>query len=61
MRSLYRDPVISSRYVSEKLNIRQNTATALVRDFEVLGILRELTGQKRNRLYVFSEYIQLFY
>lgn len=61
MRSLYRHPVISSRQVSEILNIRQNTATALVHDFEAQGILRELTGQKRNRLYVFSEYIQLFY
>jgi hypothetical protein len=31
-----------------------------VSDFVRAGILKEMTGQNRNRLFVFDEYIRLF-
>jgi hypothetical protein len=36
------------------------TASSLVSDFEDLEILVETTGQKRNRRYLFREYVDLF-
>ena len=33
----------------------------LIATFEELGILREVTGGKRKKLYLFQDYINLFY
>jgi Fic family protein len=57
---LYRYPVVNRQEISEILSIQHSTATALVSDFEKAGILKELTGQKRNKLFVFDDYIRLF-
>ena len=45
---------------TEKINAPMNTASALINDFMKLGILSELTGQKRNRLFIFDQYVKLF-
>lgn len=60
MQNLYRNPVMNLQQVCDLLSIKHNTATALVKDFEGMEILQEITGRKRNRLYVFNDYIQLF-
>jgi len=60
MRSLYRTPVANIKAVAELIGVRTNTAAALIDDFVKLGILREITGQKRNRLFIFDEYVRLF-
>ncbi len=60
MRSLYQRPVIDVKVVSKVLGIASNTANALVADFVKHGILVELTGQRRNRLFLFNEYFRLF-
>lgn len=60
MRSLYRTPVASIKTVAELIGVRTNTAAALIDDFVKLGILREITGQRRNRLFIFDEYVRLF-
>lgn len=60
MRSLYQNPVTSSNRISRQLDIRHNTATALINDFIRLEILQEITGHKRNRLYLFAPYVKLF-
>jgi Fic family protein len=57
---LYKHPVTSGSQVAGLLSIHVSTANRLIADFEQLGILKELTGYKRNRMYAFSEYIQLF-
>ncbi|WP_111672740.1 Fic family protein [Algoriphagus litoralis] len=57
---LYKQPIIDSAYVSEKLEIHPSTSNRLIKDFLDLGILEELTGYKRNRIFAFSEYIHLF-
>lgn len=48
---LYQNPVLNSKVVSKVLDIKINTASALVTDFESYGVLSELTGKQRNRLY----------
>lgn len=60
MAHLYQHPVISVKDVESLIRGRVNTASALVKDFMDLGILREITGQQRYRLFVFDEYVRLF-
>ncbi|MEK6803316.1 MAG: Fic family protein [Nitrospirota bacterium] len=60
MKSLYRAPVINIKMVTDLIKAQTNTAAALIDDFVKLGILRELTGQRRNRLFIFQDYVRLF-
>jgi len=57
---LYTNPAVSAATVAEKIDVSIPTANALIQDFVRLGILKELTGGKRNRLFYFEEYIKLF-
>lgn len=60
MRSLYRTPVTSVKMATDLIQVQTNTAAALIDDFVKLGILKEFTGQRRNRLFIFEEYVRLF-
>ena len=42
------------------LDVAVPTANSLVREFERLGILTEITGQQRGRVFVFQRYLDLF-
>ena len=58
---LFSEPVMNVNHVRKKLNIQTHqSANALVRDFVRLGILKEITGHKRNRLFCFKQYLRLF-
>ena len=57
---LYKNPIVDSKDVANSLNIHSSTANRLIKDFEKLKILTELTGYKRNRMYAFYEYIRIF-
>jgi Fic family protein len=46
--------------IAEVLQVHPSTANRLIADFQNLGILKELTGYRRNRTYAFDEYIKLF-
>jgi Fic family protein len=37
-----------------------NTASALIADLVAYGVLTEVTGQRRNRLFVFNDYVEFF-
>lgn len=60
MRYLYRKPVVDVKTVTELLETTQKTAGSLVDDLVSYGVLAEITGQRRNRLFVFREYLALF-
>ncbi len=60
MRSLYKNPIVNVSQVSSRLGTPINTTNRLIDDFIKFGILREITGHKRNRLYMFFDYMQLF-
>lgn len=57
---LYTKPVINAATVAEVIDKSPASAYKLLRDFESLKILDEVTGSERGRLYVFSEYLELF-
>jgi Fic family protein len=43
----------------EKTQLTPATVNACLRKLEQLGIVKEITGQKRNRLYSYGEYIYI--
>lgn len=61
MQYLYQTPVINIKTVSRFLGININTASALVNDFMKYGILVELTGKRRNRSFIYAEYVLIFH
>ena len=52
-------PRFSIEQVRQKLNTSFPTANAAVKVLEDLGIVSELTGQKKNRSYSYQAYIEL--
>ena len=57
---LFSHPVISINETAKSLSISFAAASRLIKDFQRLGIIRELTGFSRNRLFVLYEYLSLF-
>jgi Fic family protein len=57
---LFEQPVVETEDVTKKFHINKSTALRLIDDFVELGILKETTGFKRNRIFMFKEYIGLF-
>ncbi len=60
MHKLYGNPILSSNDVVEFLKVTPATANSLIQDFMNLGILTEITGGRRYRLFSFEEYMKLF-
>lgn len=57
---LYRKPMVTAADLEQALGLSHPTVNALLRDFVQLGLLREVTGAARNRLFVFEAYLELF-
>ncbi|WP_417590798.1 Fic family protein [Owenweeksia hongkongensis] len=57
---LYARPIISASHVAQATNLSMASAYKLIHDLEELGILKELTGEKRGRLYSFESYLNLY-
>jgi Fic family protein len=60
LRELYSQPIMSANDVAARLDITHQSASSLIRSFEDMGILREITGRKKHRLFVFADYLALF-
>jgi Fic family protein len=57
---LFERPLISVRMAEQFLGSSFVTADKVVTKMEKLGILREITGRKRDRLYRYEPYLALF-
>lgn len=57
---LYRSPIIDAQKVASIMEKSNVSAYKLIAELERLGILQEMTGSQRNRLYRFKPYIDLF-
>jgi Fic family protein len=52
-------PMASPNWIQEKTQLSPATVNACLRELERIGIVKEVTGQKRNRLYSYLEYIRI--
>jgi len=57
---LFKHPMIEATKIIEVAQVSQGTAYTILNQLEQLKILKEITGGKRGKLYVFDDYIKLF-
>lgn len=60
MQFLYKTPVVNIGMVADLLGLTTNAASMLVNDFVKHGVLDDLTGKQRNRIFWFKEYVVIF-
>jgi Fic family protein len=60
LQHLYAQPIVDMADLTQLLQVNKTTALRLIDDFEKLGILKEITGYKRNRIFSFEKYLNLF-
>jgi Fic family protein len=60
LRHLYRRPAITAIQASEQLEVSHQTASSLLNKMTQDGMLQEITGYQRNRVFVFTRYLTLF-
>lgn len=58
--NLFQRPLVNIKLVATMLDSTFPTASRLVSAFEELGILAEITGQKRSRVFRYEPYLDLF-
>jgi len=56
---LFEFPVIDVRKVLEKISIHKDTATELMKRFEAIGIVKEITGKQRYKKYIFKDFVNI--
>jgi len=57
---LYRKPILNVNEAEKFFNVDKRTIRDLLSEFVKLGILEEITGFRRNRIFAFKKYIGLF-
>jgi Fic family protein len=57
---LYKHPLVDIKTVAISLDVKTNTASTLIKDFVKLNVLEEMTGKRRNRIFMFKEYLSIF-
>ena len=56
---LYKRPVASANWIAKIAGISIASAYKLIRSLEEIGILSEVTGGKRGRIYILKKYVDL--
>ena len=57
---LYRKPMIEAIDLERDLGVSTPTANALIKALIEKGVVVEITGQQRGRIYAFQRYLDLF-
>ena len=60
LESLYFKPIFTVEHVESVISLSYTNANALVKDLCDIGLLKEITGQKRNRAFAYSSYLDVF-
>ncbi len=56
---LQKKPVLEIPRASQQIEISQPTVTSALKRLEEIGIVREITGKARDRIYVYKEYLDI--
>ncbi|MBK8189289.1 MAG: Fic family protein [Vampirovibrionales bacterium] len=56
---LQEHPILTIQWVSDKLGITHTTAAAAFQNLMTLGIVEEITGRRRSRLFAYREYLEI--
>lgn len=57
---LYQHPMIDPIKTAAVVSVSPASAYKLIADFEKMGLLKEITGAKRGKFYLFKKYIDIF-
>ena len=57
---LYQRPILSISEIIEPLGVSKQTANVLIKEFEEKGVLKEITGYERNKLFAFDRYLTIY-
>lgn len=57
---LFSEPIVRPDEVATITGLSKVSSYKLIADFERLGILREMTGNQRHRIFLFQEYFNVF-
>lgn len=57
---LFTQPLVNAKWVSQAVGVTPATANSILARFERTGLLREITGQARNRVFRYDQYLRLF-
>ena len=60
LESLYFKPIFTVEYVQETTKLSYNNANKLVKDLSEIGLLQEITGNRRNRAFSYAPYLDVF-
>lgn len=58
--ALYRTPLVRVKDIESLVGIKNPNALTLTNRMAKLGILKEITGQRRNRVFAYDDYVKLF-
>lgn len=57
---LWSHPIVTVPFLAERLGLTFPSVNGLVRRLEALGVIAETTGYRRNRRFVYRDYLRLF-
>jgi len=57
---MFQRPTLSINHAKDAMGCAFATAATVVENLEELGLLREITGKERNRLYQYDPYVSVF-
>lgn len=60
-RHLFQIPAINAQAAAKAIGVSAPTAYKLVEHFVEEGLLREITGAKRGKLFLFDPYLKLYH
>jgi len=56
---LFLKPIVTSQELIKELETSKETANQIVKKFEEIEILKEISGKKRYKKYIFSDYVNI--
>jgi len=56
---LFKNPITTSKHLVNEIGLTPITVNKALKNLENLGIITEITNQKRNRVYSYSGYLKI--